>query len=130
MAALTKGDLSQTHNADKLLSLSGGAVGATNLVFGELGTDSVMFLREAHIYRHNYQILIGLNDQNVDIIKANNPKYFTTNSMCEGGDLGCKVWSTNSPLDFGTDVAAGKTDAESQNWYTTFQQILSTINFK
>jgi len=124
MAALAKGDISQTHHGEKLLSLSGGATGATSLGLQLLTCDSIGFTRQAHIYRNGYQIIISLSDTDVSTIKANNPAYFGIDPSCSDSE---QIFT--EPAKFATDLAAGKTDSESQNWYTTFQKVLNTVAF-
>jgi hypothetical protein len=132
-AALQKGDLSVTSqgfHASKLLSLDG-AVGASTMILSELECGSVMFQLEAHIYRNNHQVMIILSDPNIESIKAANSKYFAVNTDCTDDASTYKVWKNLETFDgFPADVAAGKTDAESQKWYTTFQQILSSVSFQ
>ncbi len=134
LAALTKGDLSKTADGTgvhrQLLSLPGGAVGATVMVLSEIECGSVMFTLEAHVYRHDRQILISLQDvkNKYDIIAAN-PSYFKVDSECTS-DNQTRIWaSPDTALNtFAADLVAGKTDAESQRWYHTFQQIVSSLS--
>ncbi len=132
-AALQKHDLSVTSQGfhpSQLLSLGDGAIGASAMILDELACDDVRFQLEAHIYRNNQQIMIILSDPNVEAIKAANPKYFTINPDCTG-DAQTKIWKNSETFDnFPADVAADKTDPESRKWYTTFQQVLSTISFQ
>jgi hypothetical protein len=126
-AALSKGDPSTSFgqaepSSLKMLSITN-ALAKEYIIFRQLEVCDVQFNRQANIYKDDYLISLDWT-YNGSAIQNNNPSYFKIDSK-NCGSYG--MWKDYRV--FYTDLVAGKTDSVSQNWFTSFDEIISTFKF-
>lgn len=107
----------------KLVTFSG-VNGKTFMTLRLLEVCDVRFDRSLVIYKNNQQILLGLSVSNSSALAKKIPQYFT-NDTNNCGDT--PVWKSDSTLV--TDLITHKAPKPVQDWYDTFDQILSTFKF-
>lgn len=86
----------------------------------------VTFERKLIFFKDNYQITFTLYGPKDDII-ANSPQFFTFDQQ-----QGCAndfIWKQSGPIAFYQNLANQTASIPAQNWYNTFDQIVSTISF-
>jgi len=127
LAAIKKGDPTTAigmavNNSYKLLSIDG-AYGKEMTTLSVLQTCDVEFNRTAIIYKDDLRIIITFSDKNIKSLENANSSYFINDqSQCSG-----LRW--NDYNGFYNDLAAGKTDSLSQQWFKDFDTIISTFRF-
>jgi len=96
-------------------------------ILQEIEVCNVQFVRKAIFYYKGNQIILSFSAPKDNIISENSEYFSTEPANC--GEM--TIWSTddNSPLRFYQALAAGQTVGQSQYWYDTFNQILSTFKF-
>lgn len=93
-------------------------------ILSQIEICNVQFRRQAIIYKDNYQIILSWWYGGSNLLSANNPNYFTTDSKNCGSE---KIWKDASG--FYSDLMGGTTDSISQNWFISFDEIIKTIQF-
>jgi hypothetical protein len=130
-AALAIGDPSTNigmavKNSFKILNIDG-ALAKESTILGILEVCDIRFNRQAIIYKDNYQIILSWGYAGSGI-QENNPSYFKIDSsVCVLDGESVKMWKDMGI--FYADLAAGKTDSVSQNWFTNFDGIIKTFQF-
>lgn len=110
-----------TSNSEKVVTLDG-VNAKTYLVLGRFDVCDVSPQRTAILYHNNYQINITLAAPSNIARLA--PDYFRV-EKAECGDV--PMWKADST--FYTDLVSQKAPISIQNWYNSFDQILSTFKF-
>ena len=93
------------------------------MVLGRFEVCNVTFERKLLFYNNNYQIVITSSGPEKDIIDSM-PQYFEINSSNCGNE---KVWDFDKQAQFYQDLVDGKGSDVAQDWFNTFDDIISTI---
>jgi hypothetical protein len=107
----------------KLVTFSG-INGKTFVTLSLLEVCDVRFDRSLIIYKDNQQILLGLSVADSKSLASKIPQYFIKDSIDCGDTL---IWKSASRLV--ADLMANTAPQPVQNWYDTFDLILSTFQF-
>jgi len=125
IASLSKGEFGKSINfgipeSEKVFKV-GDTYGKTFTTLQVLEVCDVRFTRTAIIYYKNYQIMMTYIGPK-SLIEAS-PNYFTDSQA----GCGAKIWKEGNT--FYSDVASGKAPQAAQDWFDTFDQVLSTFKF-
>lgn len=126
MASLSKGNYGNkvafpVNGSEKVFEI-GDIKGKTYSSFSNMDICGVVFARTAILYRNNYQIIINyLGPQS---LSKQLGAYMTTDPSNCGTSL---IWKDSQG--FYQDLLTGQAPKEIQEWYSNFDQILSTFKF-
>jgi len=95
------------------------------LVLARFDVCDVSFQRKLVLYPNDYQVVISLTAPREKLV-LENYGYFTTNPENCGEQ---KIWDFDKQDDFYEELAAGRGSKTTQEWFDTFDAIVSTIEF-
>lgn len=116
-------DFERSHEVKKLDGINS----KRSLSLAGLDVCTVYFNRTLYFYKGDYRILISYLGPK-EIIIGDNPDYFLLENK-ECGSFPIWNFSNNSFELFYTDLIKGSTSKSANNWYDSFDQILSTFKF-
>jgi len=95
------------------------------VVFTRFEVCDVTFERKLVFYNNNYRVILTLRGPKNQIIESL-PEYFKYDELNCGNS---KIWDFDKQDDFYNDLIEKKSSTVAQNWFDTFDQILSTFEF-
>ena len=126
-------DWKPVEDSQRIVKLNQNIYADEFFISGRFVTDDVTFEKSLIFYLKNYFIYFKLNGPNKNII-TDNPKYFIDleKEFCTTCDeLEIKMWDyeNKAQKNFYKDLVSDKEMGSANQWFNTFDQILSTFKF-